>query len=288
MKKKSKILRTLVATTLIIILLILIAIDIFGSKAIKIGIETAATKTLNVGVTVGGIDLSLTRGSLGIKNLSIANPPGYQHKKLLELKNASVTVEIKSLLSDTVNIKEIYLNGFDVVLEQRGLTNNIQDIISSIEKKEKAPSEPSEPTEPSGKKLHIDNLEISNVTVKAKLLPVPGKQDTITLELSPIIMTDLGADNKLDMATLSSKILLAIADGVAKQGAGVLPSDMVNTMKSTLGRTMQLGGTAAEEGKKILETSTDIGKDVIENSKDIGKEITEGLKGLFEPKKEDE
>jgi hypothetical protein len=274
MKKGPKSLRIIAAVILIVVLVILILIDVMGSKAVKIGIEVGATKALNVAVKVGDVDLSLTGGRLGIKKLSIDNPPGYEHDKMLELNEARVAVNIKSLFSDTVKIKEFYLDGMEVVLEQRGVTsNNIQDIISSIETKEKEASKPAEPSEPSGKKLQIETLEISNVTVKAKLLPVPGKKDTVTFKLSPIKMTNLGADNKMDTAKLSSKILLAIADGVAKQGAGVLPSDMVDTMKGSLDRTMALGKTAAEEGKKVIE-----------GGKDIGKEIGEGLKGIFKRK----
>jgi hypothetical protein len=276
MGKPKKILRTIVIAILLVILVILIAIDIFAGRLLKIGIETAATKTLNVGVDVGSVDLSITGGKLGIKGLSIDNPSGYQHEQLLKLKEVRVAVEIKSLLGNTVNIKEIYLDGMDMVLEQRGVTsNNIQDIIGSIEKKEKEVEEAKEPAEPSGKKLHVDSLEISNVVVKAKLLPVPGKADTVTLKLDPIKMTDLGGDNKMDMAKLSRKILLVIAKGISKQGDGLLPDDMVNTMKSSVDSAMALGKTTIEESKKALEQNTD-----------VGKEITEGLKGLFKPKEQ--
>ena len=131
--------------------------------------------------------------------------------------------------------------------------------------------EPNQP--PSGKKLQIDNLEITNTTVKVKLLPVPGKADTVTLQLAPIKMTNLGSDQKLDMAALSSKILAAIAQGIAEQGAGILPDDMVNTMKSTLAKT-------AELGKEAVKTGMDLGKGAIKTTEDL----TKGLKGLLKPK----
>jgi hypothetical protein len=196
----------------------------------------------------------------------IKNPPGYQHDKLLQLKTGSVVVDVRSLLSDIVNIKEIKLTGAEVVLEQRGVSsNNIQDVIKSI------PSGPKteDKAEPSGKKLHIDNLEISDITVKAKLLPIPGKVDTVTLKLAPIKMTNLGGDNKLDTAKLSGKILLAITRGIAEQGAGILPDDVLGSLKSTLTKT-------AELGIEVLKTTGDIGKGV-----------TEGIKGLLKPKKEE-
>ena len=69
-------------------------------------------------------------------------------------------------------------------------------------------------------------------------------------------MTNLGSDNKLDTAALSSRILLAIANGVAKQGVGVLPKDIVDTITSTLGKTI------------------DLSKGIIEGREGIGKEIT--------------
>ncbi len=277
MKKTLKVLRVIVLAILILLLIAVVAVNLFAGRAVKVGIETAATKTLNVGVSVGNVDLSIMAGKLALKNLLINNPPGYQHEKLLELQNAKIEVDVKSLLSDVVNIKEIKLDGVNVVLEQRGISgSNLQDVIKAISGGPKDKDE----TETSGKRLHIDNLEISNVTVKVKLLPVPGKADTITLKLPPTRMTDLGGDNKLDTAALSGMILLAIANGVAKQGVGVLPKDIVDTITSTLGKTIDLS-------KGIIEGREGIGKEIIKGTEDIGKGITEGLKGLLKPKKEE-
>ncbi len=277
MKKTLKALRVVLLAILILLLIAVVAVNLFAERAVKVGIETAATKTLNVGVSVGNVDLSIMAGKLTLKNLLINNPPGYQHEKLLELKNAKIEVDVKSLLSDVVKIREIKLDGVNVVLEQRGISgNNLQDIIETISSGQKDKDKP----ETSGKKLHIDVLEISNITVKVKLLPVPGRVDTIPLKLSPIRMTDLGGDNKLDTAALSSRILLAIANGVAKQGVGVLPKEMVDTITSTLSKTIDLS-------KGIIEGREGIGKEIIKSTEDIGKEITEGLKGLLKPKKEE-
>ncbi|MFA5240576.1 MAG: AsmA family protein [Phycisphaerae bacterium] len=269
MKKKPKILRIILLTVLALIVAVVIAVDIFAEYAIKIAIETSATKTLNVGVSVGDIDLSIFTGRLGISNLSINNPPGYQHKKLLDLKDAKIEVDVKSLLSEQVSIKEIKLNGVNVTLEQRGVSgNNLQDVIKTISDKQKAKAE----SGGNRKKLHIKNLEISDITVQVKLLPVPGKADTFTLKLDPIVMTDLGSDNKLDTAKLSSKILLAIAAGVADKGTGVLPDEMTSAMKSTLGMTMKLG----KEGKRLLK-----------EGKEGGTELMKGLKGLLNKSEEE-
>ena len=273
-QKKHFVVRSVFGAGLILIILAVVAVNLFVDYAVRVGIETAATKTLNVGVSVSNVDLSILGGKLALQNLLINNPPGYQHDKLLQLKNAEIEVDVKSLLSDVVNIKEIKLDGVNVVLEQRGISgNNLQDVIAAIHSGSKD-------DETSGKKLHIDNLEMSNVTVQMKLLPIPGKVDTVTLNLSPIRMTNLGGDNKLDTAALSGKILLAIAHGVAKQGVGVLPKEIVDPITSALGKTIDLS-------KGIIEGRKGIGEEIIKSTEDIGKGITEGLKSLLKPKKEE-
>jgi hypothetical protein len=219
------------------------------------------TKALKVDVSLGKADLSIMGGALGLENLVIKNPPGYQHDTLLKLGSGNIKVNVGSLLSDEVHITEIKLDGMNMVLEQKGLGSNLQEIMKGMPK-----SDDSQQAEPSGKKLVIDNLEISNVTVQVKLLPLPGKADTLALKLSPIKMKDLGRDSKMDVAALSGKILTALAGGIAEQGAGVLPKDMLDGIGSALGKTL------------------DAGKEVIKGAEDLGKGLGGGLKGLIKPK----
>lgn len=269
MKAVNKILRFVVLFIVILFVILCIASYLFGGHLLKVGIETAATKALGVGVDIDDLDISILKGTVRIEDLIVKNPPGYTYMNLLELGSGRVTAGIGSLLGDTVRIKELELDGINLVIEQKALSNNLQDVIGSISAGEK------QRPEPSGKKLHIDELEISNIKVKVKLLPVPGKADTVTLNLTPIKMSNLGTDDKLSTGILARKIMLAIADGVAEQGVGILPKEMVGTMKSTLGRTMDLGKAAAEEGEKLIE-----------EGKDAGAEIIEGFKDLLKPKKE--
>jgi hypothetical protein len=266
MKAVSKTVRLVGLACIIVLVILVVAFYLFSGYLLRVGIETAGTKALGVGVYVDDVELSILGGRVEIDGLVVKNPPGYVHEDLLKLGEGKITAKISSLLGDTVIVKELKLDGIDLVIEQKALSNNLRDVISSIGSKKK------EAAEPAGKNLQISELEISNIRVKVKLLPVPGKADTVTLNLSPIKMSNLGTDSKLSTGILASKIMLAIADGVAEQGVGVLPKEMVNRMKSTLGQTIGLGKTAAEEGEKLIED---------------GKEIIEGFKGLLKPKKEE-
>ncbi|MBN1806745.1 MAG: AsmA family protein [Sedimentisphaerales bacterium] len=275
MKGLRKSLSIVLGTIIVLFIAAMVLLHLYGNNLLKTGIEAAVSKTLKVGVRIDDMDLSILGAEVGFRGLEIDNPPGYNHKQLLDVDDARIAVTTGSLMKDTVNIKEITLDNVKVVLEQKGVTsNNIQDVIQGIPRKKSASQDEKKK---GGKKLHIDKLELKNITVNAKLLPVPGKADTVTLKLDPIVMTDLGSDNKLDMAELTTKILFAIATGVTKQGVGILPESVTKTLSTTLGITADLGKAAAEGGVKILEEGANVGKDMIK-----------GVEDLLKPKKKEE
>lgn len=273
----KKALITILVAILIVVVIVAVLVNRFGDRALKVGIETAATRILGVAVTVEEVSLSLFGGTLDLNGLVISNPVGYEHPNLLELGTAHVDVDVKSLLSNTVKIKDITLYGVTVVIEQKGFSNNLNTVLAAIQNGARQEDKPEQERAP-GKKLQIANLEISNVKVKVKLLPIPGRADTVEFSLAPIKMTNLGSDKKLDTAMLTGKILTAIANGVAQQGTDVLPKEIIGQIKSTL---TEQGSIIIETGKKVIEESEDLGKDVIEKGKDVGQDALDALKGLF-------
>jgi hypothetical protein len=267
----KKIIMKFVVIPIVVLLLVLVVVFLVaGNALIKTGIEKAGSATLGVPVTVKSINLSILRGRVAIKGLVIKNPPGYANDTLLDLGEGIVNLNIGSLLSDTIKIEFIKLDGAKMTMEQKGLTNNLKEILDRLPKEDKTETTPAE----KGKDLHIDKLEITNTNVKVKLLPIPGKSDTVSMNIDPIVMTDLGTDKKLKIGTLVAKVLGAMATGIAKQGVGLLPDDMVKGIGSALGGAVDLGKAATKEGQKVLEKTTDVGKGVVD-----------GLTGLLGGKK---
>jgi hypothetical protein len=268
--KTKKIVLNYIVLPLVILLIVLVAVFfLVGTSLIRSGVEKAASSTLGVPVTIKGIDLSILQGYVGIKGLVIKNPPGYANENLLELGEGVVNLDIGSLMSDTVKIQLVKLDGTKLTIEQKGLSNNLKEILDKLPKEGKE-AEPK--PEEEGKNLHINHMEITNTNVMVKLLPIPGKSDTVSLKLDPITMDNLGTDEKLRTGVLVAKVLKAMATGIAKQGAGVLPDDMVKGIGSSIEKAAEIGKAATEEGKKALES---------------GKEAVEGIKGLLGGKKEE-
>lgn len=266
MKKLVKSISSVFLILVVVLIVAAVAVNLLADRLVGTAVETAGTKALNVGVDVGRARLSILSGRLGLGNVTVNNPPGYEHETLLTLDKTDVSVDAKSLLTDEVRMTDVRLDGMHVVMEQKGLSNNLYDVIEPLQRDRSA----------SGKRLYIDDLKITSVTVTVKLLPVPGQVDTARLQLEPIEMTDLGRNEKLDIAALTAKIILAVTAGVAKQGADVLPKETLIGLSTVL-------DSAIDIGRVIFGT----GQGRQEGAEDITKEITEGLKGILGPKKKE-
>jgi len=204
---------------------------------------------------------------VSMADLRVKNPAGYTNPELMVLGKGSVQAKIGSLMGDPARIERIDLSGVHLVIEQKGLTNNLQTILDGIAAA--GGTGDKKPKEEGGKSLQVGELEISDVTVDVKLLPIPGQSKDVQLKLAPIRLSNLGTADKLSVAELSTKVLLAIAGGIAEQGAGVLPQEIIGPMQSFL----------TEQGKVLLETGTQI----LEQGKSAGEQIIkEGAKGIEE------
>ncbi|OHB56872.1 MAG: hypothetical protein A2Y07_10895 [Planctomycetes bacterium GWF2_50_10] len=239
-----------------LLIVLLVVFLVAGNLLIKTGIKSGASAAMKVPVDVNNVDFRMLRGSIELEGLRVANPEGYQLPTLLEMGKMKSAVKVGSLLKDTVVLDYVVLEDVHVTIEQKGLGTNLQQILDNLPKSEdEAKTQEQKP----GKKIQIKTLELTNLSVTMKLIPLPGKTGSVTIKLAPIKMENLGTDEPMTMATLSAKVLAAIATGVAKQAGDFLPGDLSGKMGETLGKT----------------------KDALTGA---GKGIGEGVKGIFKRK----
>lgn len=279
-KAMKKIALIIAAVIIVLIAGIIIFVNVYGDQALKYGVETAGEKALKVDVRVEDLSLAILAGKLNIDGLVIDNPEGYQHPTFLEAQHSYMALNTKSLLSDTIEFDQITLDGITVVVEQKGLTNNLKEILANLPKAEEPQAPPAEEGK-AKKNVVVKELELTNVNVKVSLLPGVGRATALSLKLAPIRMTDLGTESKMDAAILVKEIILAIALGIAEQGKGMIPTDMIESISGQIGETLLKGG------QETLKQVEGLGKGILDGGKNIGEEATGLLKGLI-PKKEDE
>jgi hypothetical protein len=280
MNKVGKIVKWIVLVIVVIIAALVLTFYFAGNNIIKNAAEYGGTKALGVNVTVGGVDLSLLKARFGISGVTVANPAGYETKNMLTLGSLTVNTSYRQLRSDPVEIQEIVIDDVQITLEQKGMSNNIKDVLNGMSKTAPAKEEPkAEPTagEKPAKNLKIKRLEIKGASVQAKLIGGP-----VTFKLDPIVMNDLGSDEPMDTAALSGKILAALVAGIVKQGGGLLPADITDAMGKSLDEAKAILG----QGSELLKSGAETGKGLGEGIKDAGESVKKGLEGLFKPKEE--
>lgn len=268
--KKKKLVRSLFfLVTLVGVLFIAgaIGLSLFADSAVRVAVESAGAKTLGVDVSVGKAALSLLSGSVELRDVTVANPPGYEGTRLVDLARTDVSADTLSLLGDQAFIRSMKLDGMEVFVEQRGVTqNNLYEVVEKVRRDRK----------PSGKRLVIDVLEITHIRVNVELQTMPGRDDRVTFELSPIRMTDLGRDEDMDVAILLTKILLAVATEIAEEGTDVLPREMIGDLSTILNKAIDIG--------RIIFGNNDSGSNSKDGADNGGPGISEGLKNLLKPK----
>lgn len=268
---KMKKLRVIILAVIVVIVLLFGAVFMFASRVVEAGIESGATNSLGTQVGVGDVDLAIFKGRIRLSDITVANPNGFEHANLLRVGVGFVEASLGSLLSDTVQVRQIKLDGAELFIEQKGMSTNLQQIMKNM-----PVSEQEQPAK-EGKKLQIDLVELTNTTVNIKFLPVGGTEDTMTLELAPIKMVNLGSDKEINTGQLAAKILMALAAGVASQGAGELPDAVIGGVKEALGAGMEAGGEILGTGQKLLEEGAEGGKGAIK-----------GIEGLFKNDKQNQ
>lgn len=262
MKKLIRVILFAIVFVIVLAFIGLVAAILFADKAVKTAVETAGTRTLNVAVTIGKANASLLAGAVGLQDITVANPAGYQGPALLKLQQVDLKADTASLLGKEVLIKDMKLDNMELFVEQNGLQNNLYQVIKPLR----------QPHEPTGKSLVIDNLEIANITVHASVSGIPGQARSMDLKLASIKMADLGRSEKMDTAVLIGKILLAVAQGVAEQGGGILPKETIGDLGSVLDKALDLGKTILTPGGKTPDG---------QEKDSLGKTVTDGLKDLL-------
>ncbi|MFC1763634.1 hypothetical protein ACFL6U_16345 [Planctomycetota bacterium] len=252
MRKKRRILARYVTGLLIGLLAVMLTLVLSLGHVLRKVIAVAGQQILDVDVRLHKADVALLRGDIHLQGLQIDNPPGYQHATFLQLENAHIKIVPTSIARDEIVIKHIQLKDIDVVVEQNRETSNIREITDRLPK-------PYDKDQPRGRRLRVDELEITSVRVHVKLLPLPGRQDTLQFDLPPIRLTELGYDYYMDAGLLTGKILIALTERILSQG--FMDND---SWKKALNKTLQLG-------EQIMDANA------------LGGKLRKGISDIFQP-----
>lgn len=282
----GKIIKFVLIGVLFLIIVLAILFKFYGERAIIVGAETAGTKALGVAVNIDGIKLGFTSGSGTIEGLSIDNPSGFNTPYVMQMEQGQVKVKVKSLMSDEVVIETVRLDNLHITFEQKGFTSNVQVITDTLKSKSTPEADKPTPAKKSEKKVVISDFQIVGAKMSVKLLPIPGRMDTVTIPLPDIKLTDVGKGEKMTFEEVVELVFVKITEAITKAGSGVIPEDLLGSLKGSLSGAAEIlgkaGGDILGAGTGILHGGTDVGKSATETATEAGKAITEGATKTIE------
>jgi hypothetical protein len=305
LKKLLKFVFGLIVTLVVVALLLVLTLPLWIGPVAK----TAANRTVP-GITgtdfrLGEFGLNYYTGNFRIGDVYLANPEGYSPKSALELGVFKVDVDVASLFEDTIVVHEIALRDVFVSYVKKDGVYNF-DVIAENAKsatagdgceKAEEPVESGEPEEggkeKASKKVVIDKIEISGITVQWGPIPVPvpfpivikdiGREsggvdfDVAWREIYEQVMRQVGAIGQglvnlgeagLGVATNS---LNAVTD-VLSDSSAVFADAATNTVGALTGTLMDGASGAGEATVGALGTTADATMDALGSTADMTKD----------------
>jgi len=216
------------------------------NSLIRSAVETYGPEVTKTEVKLGGVNVSPFTGSASLSNLLIGNPKGYKAPSAFKLGALRMSVDVGSLRSDKVVIRDLVITAPEITYEPGPGGNNLTVIQKNATgytggggKEAKGAQ-----AEGGGTKVVIDRLRVEKPKLNVNVPQLKG--EPLVLELPDIEMKDIG--KKGDGASFSEVVELIMKD--------------VNSKTATAVANVDWKGLAEKALKKEGEGAEGIGKSI--------------------------
>ena len=233
------------------ILIVLAALLLMRDLIVEHAVEKGGTYIVGTPVKIGRFRSSLL-GRVHIKDLTVANPEGYNNPLAFELGEVKVDLNLSSLFTDRIEVRHIYVSGVNVDYELKLGRSNLGDIQKNLErfapKDEESPDarneNPSKEDEKAQKQAVIRRLQVTDCSLSFS-------------------NATLGTTMKLPLAGLD---LENVGDG---KPIGETVNDLFGLIFTSVSKAVTgvggfLGDAATSAGNAISDSAKNVGKSIKE------------------------
>ena len=276
--------RRLFLVVLLFVVLLFVGM-FFADSLAEAGIEAAGAQALGVKTAVEACDVGFLSGTFAMRGLRVANPEGFGDAAFLALADASVAVSGWTLMSDTIELPSLTLNGIRVNLVHGVGGSNYGALMKNLEKFQGSGSPPgsaapgsagtaADASDEEGKRFVIRRLLVEDVVVN--VVPLKELFTEVSIPIDRIELKDVGSDSEKGvlLADVAGIVVEAILSRASVSSA--LPAVVGDALQGQLG---QLSGLS-DAGAKMLD---DLGKQIGGIPSGVGdalKGLTKRLPGL--------
>lgn len=229
---------------------------------IKTAVEKYGSEITQAKVRLNKAELSATSGTGALRGLFVGNPQGFKTASAFQLGEISLTLDVGTITSDPIVIKEIVVSAPEVTYELGPQGSNIDAIKRNVDAYTKAgkgsgTTEKTESTAESkepGRKVVIENLYIRNGRVK---VGSTLSDKTMSVPLPDIHLTNIG-----------------------KQKGGATPGEVAERIIGALGQSANTAIASVDTSKVLGEAKKQFST-AAGGIQEKGKSALGGVKGLF-------
>lgn len=196
----KKIMKTIGALLAILVLAVLALVIFWLGPTLKNAIEKVGPQALGTPVTIESLSIKPLRGTLHLSGFTIANPDNFNHTNAVSVSRVDITLDIASLLSETILINTIQIDRPSFTYEQGEASDNIHDLIKNI--LAYTGSDPDAPPEEiedrsddrdkqkSSKAVIVQRLEINDIQIHLANTADPQLDVNLSIEQLAVSMTN--------------------------------------------------------------------------------------------------
>ena len=196
---------------------------------VKSGVEKAGPVILKAPVTLDAVNISFFSGSGELKGFSIGNPEGYKTAHAFNMDRLKIDIDVKSVTSDKVHIRNIIINSPNIIFEGSFGKSNLSQLQANAAEFSGAGNDggKKESEGEGGKKLIVDHVLIDNGSISVSMGILQGQK--LTVPLPKIELNDIGKDKDASisdvlgeiLAAVNKAVIPAVQSGVGELGIGV-------------------------------------------------------------------
>jgi uncharacterized protein involved in outer membrane biogenesis len=246
-----------------LIVIVLVAGWLCLEPLVKTVVHKYGSQIVGTEVNLAGFKLKPIDGTLEIRGLTVGNPLNYSAPNLLSLDRIFVSVDPKSLLSNTIVVRDVEISKPEITYEMPDFTtSNVMQIQQNLAKntasdskaEAKEETKAEETTEASASKnVVIDSVVIADGLLSA-ITPLQKNDTALSLSLPALHLQDIGKDSKPmslteTVTTIFNKILFNATSVVTK----ALGNATEMAKKAADAAVEKAQETASEEAKGFLD-----------------------------------
>jgi len=254
------------------VLVVIVAVGVFVflgnlNDIVRAAVEKVGSDMTQTNVVLNEVDIELTSGKGALRGFRVTNPSGFSDDDAFKFDEVSVNIDLSSVRSDPVIIKEVIISGPEVVYEFGDDGDSNLDKLNKAVQSKAGGGGSNSSGGGEAPNIVIESLVLQNgkVAVVAPLL-----NEKLSVPLPTVRLKDIGKDGS---GATPEEIATQIMDAVLKGAQNAVASAKIDVDKLT-GAAMEEVEKAAGEATKALEGAT-------EGAGSMGQDAGDAVKGLI-------